>query len=81
MDGAGDDDDRAPLADEPVALGLGADEPRVGEPALDFTIPVEFAYILGRADESGEDGAAERGRADGLDADASAARVEPAEVV
>src|SRR3712207_8967362 len=52
---------------------LALNQPRVREAALDFAEPVEFAYILGRADESREDGTAERRGADGLDADAAAA--------
>ncbi len=82
VDGAGDDDDRLAFAHQTVALGLVPDEPRVGEAALDFAILVEFAYILWRADESREERAAERRRADGLDADAPArARRGASEVV
>src|SRR5205085_8394457 len=62
---AGDGDHDFALADEAFALGVRVDQAGVCEAALDVAIFVEFAYILRRADEGGDERPAERGLADG----------------
>jgi hypothetical protein len=69
------------VANEFIAFGITNDLTRVGQLCLDSFVPVEIAYILGRADYGGKHRPAQRRGADSLHLDTIAGFVQSRKII